>query len=62
LAASWHLGRGDVAGNRKHRRAALIGQEILEHYQYRGQIMRVLFTAQDSQTISQLHLLPPPLL
>src|SRR6185369_10164351 len=27
------------------------GQEILEHYQYRGQIMRVLFTAQDSQTI-----------
>src|SRR6185369_4306400 len=27
------------------------GQEILEHYQYRGQIMRVMFTAQDSQTI-----------
>ena len=24
----------------------LIGQEILEHYAYRGQVMRVLFTAQ----------------
>jgi len=33
------------------REGQLIGQEILEHYQYRGQIMRVLFTAQDSQTI-----------
>ena len=33
------------------RECQLIGQEILEHYQYRGQIMRVLFTAQDSQTI-----------
>src|SRR6266700_1727965 len=29
----------------------LIGQEILEHYNYRGQVMRVLFTAQDPQTI-----------
>src|SRR6266481_4366082 len=29
----------------------LIGQEILEHYNFRGQVMRVLFTAQDSQTI-----------
>src|ERR1700684_3775765 len=29
----------------------LIGQEILEHYEYRDQVMRVLFTAQDSQTI-----------
>jgi DNA topoisomerase-3 len=26
-------------------------REILEHYEYRGQVMRVLFTAQDSQTI-----------
>ena len=25
--------------------------EILEHYEYRGQVMRVLLTAQDSQTI-----------
>src|ERR1700726_4428077 len=33
------------------REGQLIGQEILEHYQYRGQMMRVLFTAQDSQTI-----------
>ena len=33
------------------REGQLIGQEILEHYQYRGQVMRVLFTAQDSQTI-----------
>ena len=35
------------------REGQLIGQEILEHYQYRGQIMRVLFTAQDSQTIRE---------
>jgi DNA topoisomerase III len=33
------------------REGQLIGQEILEHYQYRGQVLRVLFTAQDSQTI-----------
>src|SRR5450759_1579164 len=33
------------------REGQLIGQEILEHYKYRGQVMRVLFTAQDSQTI-----------
>ena len=33
------------------REGQLIGQEILEHYSYRGQVMRVLFTAQDSQTI-----------
>jgi DNA topoisomerase-3 len=29
------------------REGQLIGQEILEHYGYRGQVMRVLFTAQD---------------
>src|SRR3981189_2060215 len=33
------------------REGQLIGQEILEHYQYRGQVRRVLFTAQDTQTI-----------
>ena len=33
------------------REGQLIGQEILEHYEYRGQVMRVLFTAQNSQTI-----------
>ncbi len=33
------------------REGQLIGQEILEHYKYHGQVMRVLFTAQDSQTI-----------
>src|SRR6201984_190375 len=33
------------------REGQLIGQEILERYQYRGQIMRVMFTAQDSRTI-----------
>src|ERR1700738_4591947 len=33
------------------REGQLIGQEILEHYEYRGQVVRVLFTAQDSQTI-----------
>ena len=33
------------------REGQLIGQEILEHYEYRGRVMRVLFTAQDPQTI-----------
>src|SRR5207344_3568768 len=33
------------------RECQLIGQEILEHYKYRGEVMRVLFTAQDLQTI-----------
>src|SRR5437588_3927179 len=33
------------------REGQLIGQEILEHYEYCGQVMRVLFTAQDTQTI-----------
>src|SRR5260370_12374093 len=55
------------------REGQLIGQEILEHYNYRGEVMRVLFTAQDSQTIrttfhlakpnteySPLHSPPPP--
>ena len=32
-------------------RGQLIGQEILEHYKYRSEVLRVLFTAQDSQTI-----------
>jgi DNA topoisomerase-3 len=35
------------------REGQLIGQEILEHYAYRGQVMRVLFTAQDPQTIRE---------
>ena len=33
------------------REGQLIGQEILEHCHYRGQVMRVLFTAQDARTI-----------
>ncbi len=33
------------------REGQLIGQEILEHYNYRGEVRRVLFTAQDPQTI-----------
>ncbi len=33
------------------REGQLIGQEILEHYGYRGVVMRVIFTAQDPQTI-----------
>lgn len=33
------------------REGQLIGQEILEHCRYRGQVMRVMFTAQDTQTI-----------
>ena len=33
------------------REGQLIGQEILEHYNYQGEVVRVLFTAQDPQTI-----------
>ena len=33
------------------REGQLIGQEILEHCRYRGDAMRVLFTAQDPETI-----------
>jgi DNA topoisomerase III len=35
------------------REGQLIGQEILEHYNYSGQVMRVLFTAQDQRTIRE---------
>lgn len=35
------------------REGQLIGQEILEHYHHRGQVMRVMFTAQDPQSIKQ---------
>src|SRR6202166_4494905 len=35
----------------RDREGQLIGEEILEHYKYRGEVMRVLFTAQDPQTI-----------
>ena len=53
------------------REGQLIGQEILEHYEYRGQVMRVLFTAQDlrrsathsvgqSQMPNMLAFTPPP--
>ncbi len=33
------------------REGQLIGQEILEHLRFRGTVMRVMFTAQDPQTI-----------
>ncbi len=33
------------------REGQLIGQEILEHYGYTGEVRRVMFTAQDPQTI-----------
>jgi DNA topoisomerase III len=33
------------------REGQLIGQEILEHYKYRGEVLRVMFTAQDPKTI-----------
>ena len=33
------------------REGQLIGQEILEHLRFRGEVMRVMFTAQDPQTI-----------
>lgn len=35
------------------REGQLIGQEILEHYGYRGEVRRVMFTAQDAQTIRE---------
>ena len=35
------------------REGQLIGQEILEHYDYQGEVVRVLFTAQDPQTIRE---------
>jgi DNA topoisomerase-3 len=35
------------------REGQLIGQEILEHLRYRGQVRRALFTAQDPKTIRQ---------
>ena len=35
------------------REGQLIGQEILEHFRYRGRSMRVMFTAQDPQTIRE---------
>ena len=35
------------------REGQLIGQEILEHCRYRGEAMRVMFTAQDAETIRQ---------
>ena len=35
------------------REGQLIGQEILEHYGYKGQVRRVMFTAQDAQTIRE---------
>src|SRR5258705_5393540 len=33
------------------REGQLIGQEILEHYGYSGEVRRVMFTAQDARTI-----------
>ena len=35
------------------REGQLIGQEILEHLRFRGEVMRVMFTAQDPQTIRE---------
>ena len=35
------------------REGQLIGQEILEHCDYRGEVLRALFTAQDPQTIRE---------
>ena len=35
------------------REGQLIGQEILEHCHYRGEVMRVMFTAQDPKTIRE---------
>jgi DNA topoisomerase-3 len=35
------------------REGQLIGQEILEHFNYRGEVARVIFTAQDPSTIRE---------
>src|SRR3712207_4371275 len=35
------------------REGQLIGQEILEHCRYRGEVRRVMFTAQDPRTIRE---------
>ena len=35
------------------REGQLIGQEILEHFRYRGHVQRALFTAQDTKTLRQ---------
>lgn len=35
------------------REGQLIGQEILEHFNYRGEVVRVIFTAQDTHTIRE---------
>jgi DNA topoisomerase-3 len=35
------------------REGQLIGQEILEHFNYRGEVVRVIFTAQDPNTIRE---------
>ncbi len=35
------------------REGQLIGQEILEHFDYQGEVVRVLFTAQDPHTIRE---------
>jgi DNA topoisomerase III len=35
------------------REGQLIGQEILEHYGFRGEVLRVMFTAQDPKTIRE---------
>src|SRR5271157_1742901 len=35
------------------REGQLIGQEILEHFRYRGHVQRALFTAQDPKTLRQ---------
>src|SRR6201998_2789154 len=42
------------------REGQLIGQEILEHYKYCGEVMRGLFTAQDSQTLRNAFGRPKP--
>ena len=42
------------------REGQLIGQEILEHCRYRGEVLRVMFTAQDPQTIRSAFLRARP--
>ena len=42
------------------REGQLIGQEILEHFGYTGEVRRVMFTAQDPQTIRAERGVCPP--
>jgi len=51
IRAALHTARRVWLATDCDREGQLIGQEILEHLGYRGEVQRVMFTAQDPQTI-----------